>query len=35
LRQLATDLLLEAETQRTRPRVIGRAPAGPTLIAAE
>jgi hypothetical protein len=31
LRQLAADLLVEAETQRTRPR----ANDGPTLIAAE
>ena len=35
LRQLATDLLVEAETQRARPRVIDRSPPGPRLIAAE
>lgn len=35
LRQLAADLLVEAESQRTRPRAINRPPPGPTLIAAE
>jgi hypothetical protein len=35
LRQLALDLLVEAEAQRSRPKVTDNAPPGPTLIAAE